>query len=107
MSHHLINPNNPDLLRLRDEGYDIDVVEGYLVARNVPYVNSARKVRLGILISSLDLSGDRTNKPSTHVAYWTGEHPCHADDRKITAIENSSNPQVLAKGVRAKHTFSA
>src|SRR5258708_35317727 len=107
MSKKLINPNNPDLLRLKDEGYAVDVVEGYLVVRHVPYVNSARKVGLGMLISSLELSGDRTNKPSTHVAYWTGEHPCHADGQKITAIENSSTSQDLAKGVRADHTFSA
>lgn len=106
MSQALI-AHSSDLLRLRNEGYDIDVVEGYLLVRNVPYVNSARDVKLGTLISKLDLSGDRTNKPSDHVAYWTGEHPCHADGRKITAIENSSAPQDLGNGIRADFTFSA
>src|SRR5882757_9905654 len=98
---------SPDLLKLQNEGYDLDVRDGYLLVRDVPYVDSACVVRLGILISKLDLAGDKTNKPSDHVAYWTGEHPCHSDGRKIAAFENGSAPQDLAKGVRADFTFSA
>ncbi len=64
-------------------------------------------MKRGILISKLELSGDITNKPSDHVAYWTGEHPCHSDGRKITAFENGSSPQSLYEGVYANFTFSA
>ncbi|EIM28576.1 ThiF family adenylyltransferase [Microvirga lotononidis] len=96
-----------DLSRLRNEGYDLDIRGGFLLVRNVPYVGADRTVQRGILISRLDLSGDVTNKPGDHVAYWTGEHPCHSDGGKIRAIENSSTPQVLCDGVSADHTFSA
>jgi len=106
MSSQLINRSS-DLLQLRNDGYDIVVVEGYLLVRNVPYVDSNKTLKLGTLISTLDLAGDRTTKPSTHVAYWTGNHPCHADGSKITSIENGSPPKDLAKGVRADFTFSA
>lgn len=98
---------SPDLTRLQNEGYDLDIRGGFLLVRNVPYVGADQTVRRGILISRLDLSGDVTNKPRDHVAYWTGEHPCHSDGRKIRAIENGSGPQVLHDGVRADHTFSA
>lgn len=98
---------SPDLSRLRNEGYDLDIRAGFLLVRDVPYVGADRAVRRGILISRLDLSGDVTNKPGDHVAYWTGEHPCHSDGRKIGAIENGSGPQVLCEGLRADHTFSA
>lgn len=106
MSHQLID-HSPDLLRLRNEGYDIDVVGGYLLVRNVPYVNSIGTIQLGVLISQLELSGDRTAKPSKHVAMWTGEHPCHADGRKITEIENGSPAKDLGQGIHANFTFSA
>lgn len=96
-----------DLTRLQNEGYDLDIRGGFLLVRNVPYVGADRVVRRGILISRLDLSGDVTNKPRDHVAYWTGEHPCHSDGGKIRAIENGSGPQVLHDGVCADHTFSA
>jgi hypothetical protein len=33
---------SPDLTRLVDEGYDIDVVAGHLVIRRVPYVRRYR-----------------------------------------------------------------
>ena len=88
MSQQLI-ARSPDLLQLRNEGYDIAIVGGYLLVRDVPYVDSTATVKQGVLVSELgDLSGDRTNKPSTHVAHWIGEHPCHADGTKITAIQN-------------------
>lgn len=98
---------SPDLIRLQNEGYDLDIRGGFLLIRNVPYVGADQTLRVGILISRLELSGDVTNKPRDHVAYWTGEHPCHSDGRKIRTIENGSAPQVLHDGVRADHTFSA
>lgn len=98
---------SPDLTRLRNEGYDLDIRGGFLLVRDVPYVRADRTVGRGTLISRLELSGDVTVKPTDHVAYWNGEHPCHSDGRKIRAIENSSQPQALYEGVCADHTFSA
>jgi hypothetical protein len=97
-----------DLLRLQNEGYDLDIRGGYLLVRSVPYVNAGGVVRYdGILISSLEMSGDITNQPRDHVAYWTGEHPCHSDGQKITSIENGSAAQTFGDGVQADFTFSA
>jgi hypothetical protein len=100
---------SPDLLRLQNEGYDIEVRDdGFLLVRRVPYVDSKRTVhRTGILISKLKLVGDKTEKPDDHVAYWIGEHPCHADGSKIRAIENASGPTELGPGLRSDFTFSA
>jgi hypothetical protein len=48
-----------------------------------------------------------TSKPSSHVAYWVGEHPCHGDGTKITSIQNSSQRQDFGSGICIDHTFSA
>ena len=97
-----------DLLRLQNEGYDLDIRGGYLLVRNVPYVNTQGAVRYdGTLISSLEMSDDVTNRPKDHRAFWTGEHPCHSDGRKITSIENGSAAQNFGNGVQADFTFSA
>jgi hypothetical protein len=98
---------SPDLTRLRNEGYDIEVRGGYLLVRDVPYVTAAREVKRGILISTLEMDAERTVKPTTHVAYWTGEHPCHSDGGKIRSIENGSAAQDFGNGIRADFTFSA
>jgi hypothetical protein len=98
---------SPDLLRLQNEGYDLEIRGGFLLIRSVPYVNSSCQVKSGTLISTLHLSADKTNKPNDHVAHWIGEHPCHADGSKVTAIENGSKPQDLGHGIQTSFTFSA
>jgi hypothetical protein len=106
MSRQLI-ARSPDLLRLQNEGYDIEVRGGYLLVKDVPYVSATRQIKRGILISALELSGDQTLKPQNHVAMWTGEHPCHQDGRIISAITNSTPRQDLGNDIRADFTFSA
>ena len=40
---------SPDLTRLRNEGYDLDIRGGFLLVRDVPYVGADRTVRRGTL----------------------------------------------------------
>lgn len=97
-----------DLKRLRDEGYDIVVRNGYLLVRDVPYVNSDQQVERGMLVSQLKLSGDVTAAPGTHVMLFAGDHPCHQDGKKLAEIQNNTHPRkALADGVTVDHTFSA
>jgi|SRR5579871_864121 len=98
---------SPDLKRLRDEEYDLDIRNGYLLVRDVPYVNSKKEVKRGTLIMKLVLAGDVADKPDNHVAYFDGDHPCHADGTEIAKIKHGSNPQTLADGVVVRHSFSA
>ena len=88
MSHPLI-VRSPDLRRLRDEGYDIDVREACLLVQ-VPYVNASAQVRTGILVSTLALAGDVTATPDTHVMHFAGDQPCNKDGTEISSIKHSS-----------------
>src|SRR6266568_1146377 len=106
MSPKLINLS-PDLKRLRDEGYFIQIRGGLLVMREVPYVDSQRRVRMGSLISSLTLSGDVTRAPDTHVVHFDGEYPCRADGTPIKEISHATTNFDLGHGVKAKHAFSS
>lgn len=106
MSLQLIS-RSPDLQRLRDEGYDIEVKSGYLLVRHVPYVDTAKQVRFGTLVSELTLNNDVTIPPNTHVAYFAGEHPCHRDGAAMIQIVNSSAKQSLGDGIEVDHMFSS
>ncbi len=75
MSLPLIS-RNADLRRLRDEGFEVTAVGDHLVVGHVPYVDSARQVRYGTLVSELTLTGDLTSQPSTHVVHFAGDMPC-------------------------------
>lgn len=106
MSQQLIN-HSPDLKQLRDEGYEIALISGHLVIKNVPYVNSQREIKRGSLVSELSLSGNRTITPNTHVVHFTGEHPCDKNGKPLTKIVNGSGKNELAKGLIAQYSFSS
>ncbi|WP_273729002.1 ThiF family adenylyltransferase [Brucella gallinifaecis] len=98
---------NPDLKQLRDEGYVVEQRGGYLVMHQVPYVNASRQVKMGKLISSLTMAGDRTHRPDTHVMFFDGEYPCHADGSPISAIMHQSATSHLGHGLTSRHSFSS
>jgi len=106
MSHRLIN-HSPDLKKLRDEGYDLEVRAGHLLVNDIPYVNSRREVSRGVLVTTLTLAGDVTTQPDNHVATFIGDHPCRADGVEIDQIKNPSGGRALAEGIVVNHTFSA
>lgn len=96
-----------DLKRLRDEGYDLEIRSGYLLVKDVPYVNSRKEVKRGILVSTLTLAGNVTTIPDTHVAYFIGDHPCRSDGVEIDQIKNPGGGKTLVQGLVVNHTFSA
>lgn len=106
MSQKLFNLN-ADLRRLREEGYFVQIRGGLLVMREVPYVDSQKRVRMGTLVTSLDLAGDMTRKPESHVAHWDGEFPCRADGTPLQEIAHQSQVIDLGHGVTARYSFSS
>ncbi|CAJ8689931.1 ThiF family [Burkholderia pseudomallei] len=106
MSQKLFNLN-ADLRRLREEGYFVQIRGGLLVMREVPYVDSQKRVRMGTLVTSLDLAGDTTRKPESHVAHWDGEFPCRADGTPLQEIAHQSQAIDLGHGVTARYSFSS
>jgi ThiF family len=105
MSNKLVN-RNPDLKRLRDEGFEIEVRGGHLIAHQIPYVNSNREVKIGKLISSLELNNDVVLKPNTHQIYFMGEHPCNNDGSILAAIFHSVPNQKLFDDIILNQYFS-
>lgn len=106
MSRKLIN-HSADLRRLREEGYDLEIRGGFLLVKDVPYVNSKKEVKRGTLVSNLILAGDVTAQPDDHVACFEGEYPCKPDGREIENIRNQSERKELASDVWVDHRFSA
>jgi hypothetical protein len=105
MSQQLIS-HSPDLKKLRDEGYWVEIRSNYLVIRNVPYVNSRKEVAFGVLVSDLKLAGDVTIEKPEHVVYFSGEHPCNKDGAEIAQIKHSSQQKDLDTDLIVHHSFS-
>ena len=97
---------SPDLKKLRDKGFQIEIKEGHLLIHSIPYVTSNKEVKYGILVSTLTLSGDKTITPDNHVVYFKGEYPCHKDGHCISEIKHNIPNQELAEGILVNHSFS-
>lgn len=106
MSRALFN-RSPDLKQLLDEGYFVQQRGGFLLMREVPYVDAHRQVRVGTMVSSLTLAGDRTHRPDTHVVYWDGGFPCNADGSPIQGISHQAGRIALGHDLTATHAFSS
>lgn len=106
MSQRLID-RSPDLKRLRDDGYAVEVRAGHLVVRSVPYVDSQRLVRRGVLVSELTLAGDITARPSTHVMSFAGDHPCNKDGVEMEQIRHNAADVKIDDELTVNRSFSA
>ncbi|WP_109355911.1 ThiF family adenylyltransferase [Sphingorhabdus sp. EL138] len=106
MSQQLIN-HNSDLLRLQEDGYELDIISGHIVVRNVPYVTQRKAIKRADLVSTLTLSADQTQRPDTHVAMFTGELPCNSKGEPLHKIINSSSTQSLGGKLVITHSFSS
>lgn len=106
MSQQLID-HSPDLKRLRNDGFEIEVKGGYLIIHHIPYVNHSRDVKYGKLISELTLSSNTsTAKPGNHIIHFMGEQPCNIDGSVISQIIHANPNQVLQDGLVINYSFS-
>lgn len=106
MSQLLIS-RSPDLKRLKHEGYEIAVRDGHLYLKGVPYVTSDQSVKLGTLVSILEVAGDRTTTPQNHVVMFIGDMPCDEGGHELSEIYHSNQQQDLGDGLTANHSFSS
>lgn len=107
MQQQLIN-HSPDLKKLQDEGYELEIDGGYLSIRHIPYVDSDRKINFGTLVCVLTMtSTTRTGQPRDHTIFFSGEKPCDANGNALEAIINNSDRQKLSDTIIVDHYFSS
>jgi len=99
---------NPDLNRLQEEGYDIEVKGGHLVVRHIPYATPSKNVAYGTLVCVLNYATPtKISTPPDHTIFFCGETPCNADGQPLVAIINNSNRQQLTNELLVTHYFSS
>jgi len=105
MSQKLVSLN-PDLSRLRAEGLDISIGKSkHLLVRGVPYVNAAKEIKRGIIASVLDLAGETTIPPESHVIFFVGDPPCDEHGSALPGVSENVN-QALGEGLAPNHQIS-
>lgn len=109
MLQELVN-HNEDLRKLQNEGYELEMIGGYLVIHHIPYVANVNGIPTakddGTLIAKLNLSGNMLNCPVDHTAYFIGLRPCNIDGSPINGVVNNSRTFNLGNGLIANHYLS-
>lgn len=96
-----------DLTRLLDEGYDVELRDGYLVVNDVPYVTADKTVARGSLVMPATLAGDTLTAPPDHTTHFAGSEPCDDEGTSLTKVVNSPQVSELLPGLRTNFYFSA
>lgn len=97
---------NPDIRRLVDEGYEVDIRSGYLLIHSVPYVNPQRNVMMGTIITDLTINADELLPQKDHQVWFFGDYPCHSNGSPIETIRNVSETRLIVDDVTVTHRFS-
>ena len=106
MSQKLID-HSPDLKRLKDEGYEILIKQNVLLVYHIPYVNSQKEIKYGVLATELSLqSNELTTVPAGHLIYFQGDHPCNKDGTEIQAIKSGTTDRIMVADFHVQHSFS-
>lgn len=96
---------SPDLKRLQNEGYELEVRDGYGIMSHIPYLTINGETKYANLISNIGFQGDIAKYDGQHIIYFTGEYPCDLNGNEINPIRNSQNNSVFA-GISVKYMFS-
>ncbi|MFT3793764.1 DUF6791 domain-containing protein [Flavobacterium sp.] len=100
--------HSPDLLKLWEAGYELEIKGGHLLVHHIPYVNPSKEVRYGTLVCSLTLRTPVTaGTMQDHTMYLIGETPCDVDGKPLNSIILNTNTQNLGNGIVANFHFSS
>jgi len=106
MSQQQINLS-PDLKRLQDEGFEIEIRNGgHLIVHHIPYVNAKCEIHYGKLIAPLTLNNNIALRPSDHVIFFMGSYPCHNDGTEIQQLRHLNPNQTLFADIVLNYSFS-
>ncbi len=100
--------HNDDLKRLLEKGYAITEDHGYLVIRDIPYLDNDAQVQIGAIVSLIsDIDGKKV-RPHDHQVFFAGSHPCETDGTPIKGLGGGPNTLALQSSpdVKVQRSFS-
>lgn len=92
--------HNDDLHRLVDNGYAVAFDGGYLVVRDIPYLDHERQLKVGAIVAKLEFVNETKVVQTDHQIYFAGSHPHGLDGRPIANL--GGGPTTLALGEASK-----
>ena len=90
--------HNDDIRRLLEKGYALGVDEGYLVVRDVPYLDNQGSLQTGAIVAKFDLIDKVRVRQDNHQVWFAGTIPHGLDGKPIPNLGAASATLPLKKG---------
>jgi hypothetical protein len=100
--------HNEDLKCLLEKGYAITEDHGYLVVRDIPYLENNGNLKTGAIVMKLvDVDGKKV-RPEDHQIFFAGSHPSELDGQPIKGLGGGPNSLILTSSpdVVVQRSFS-
>lgn len=106
MLTELVN-RNPDLQRLIDRGFALAVEEGFLIVRDIPYLDTNLTLQVGAIVTKLEYIDQYRVKQDDHQVYFAGGVPYGLDGGPIPNLGGGAcSLPVGREGVTVQRSFS-
>lgn len=89
---------NSDLRRLVEKGYAVAFDEGYLVIRDIPYLDHQRKLLIGAIVAKLVMVDKEVVQQDDHQILFAGSSPYGLDGKLIPLL--GDRPESMALGAQ-------
>ncbi len=101
--------HNDDMRRLLEKGYAVGFDSNCLVVRDIPYLDSERKLKVGAIVSKLVFIDQERVTQEDHQIFFAGSIPYGLDGQPIPNLAGGPTQLVLSdasKDVVVERTFS-
>lgn len=116
--HRLVN-HNDDIKKLKNTGFAIALDSNHLVIRDIPYLNESGELKIGAIVSKLNIIDEDHVSQTDHQIFFCGSHPCELNGQRIAnlgggevsihlqstdlKVERSFSNKPVASGAYADH----
>lgn len=107
MFHELVS-HNDDIRRLVEKGYAVGFDSGYLVVRDIPYLEAERRLKTGAIVTKLTpIDKYRFARPDDHQIFFCGSAPHQMDGAAIANLAGGPVQVALAGAdLKVERSFS-
>jgi len=102
----LVN-HNPDIRQLFEKKYALSIDSGFLVIRDIPYLDDKGNLKIGAIVTKLVYKDDKHVKQQDHQIFFCGLHPCQLDGSLIRNLGGGAvNIQLSSTDINVQRSFS-
>lgn len=89
--------HNTDIQRLVEKGYAVAFDSNCMVIRDIPYLDTEKKLQLGTIVTKLVFIDNERVKQHNHQIYFAGSSPCNLDGSPIPNLGDSPHSLALSE----------